>query len=85
MKIVISDKAKKDIFTALFQTLKNCTNIICVIFYEDHLYIQGMDKSHICLFNVKIFNSWFNEYQKSNNDIEKICFDTQVFFTIINI
>ena len=33
MKIVISDKAKKDIFTALFQTLKNCTNIICVIFY----------------------------------------------------
>lgn len=84
MKIVISDKAKKDIFTALFQTLKNCTNIICVIFYEDHLYIQGMDKSHICLFNVKIFNSWFNEYQKSNNDIEKICFDTQVFFTIIN-
>ena len=57
MKIVISDKAKKDIFTALFQTLKNCTNIICVIFYEEYLYIQGMDKSHICLFNVKILNS----------------------------
>ena len=68
MKIVISDKAKKDIFTALFQTLKNCTNIICVIFYEEYLYIQGMDKSHICLFNVKILNSWFNEYQKNNND-----------------
>ena len=61
MKIVISDKVKKDIFTALFHTLKNCTNIICVIFYEDHLYIQGMDKSHICLFYDKILNSWFNE------------------------
>lgn len=83
MKIVISDKSKKDIFTALFQTLKNCTNIICVIFYEDHVYIQGMDKSHVCLFNVKILNSWFNEYQKNNNDIEKICFDTQVFCNII--
>lgn len=83
MKIVISDKIKKDLFTALFQTLKNCTNIICAIFYEDHLFIQGMDKSHVCLFNVKILNSWFNEYQKNNNDIEKMCFDTQVFFTII--
>jgi proliferating cell nuclear antigen PCNA len=43
-----------------------------------------MDKSHVCLFNVKILNSWFNEYHKNNNDIEKICFDTQVFFTIIS-
>jgi hypothetical protein len=43
-----------------------------VIFYDDYLYIQGMDKSHICLFDVKIFKSWFNEYQKSNNDTEKV-------------
>ena len=63
MKIVINDKVKKDIFTALFQTLKSCTNIICVIFHDDYLYIQGMDKSHICLFNVKILKSWFNEYR----------------------
>jgi len=84
MKIVINDKVKKDIFTALFQTLKNCTNNICVIFYDDHLYIQGMDKAHVCLFNVTISNSWFNEYQKNNNDTEKICFDTHVFCAIIS-
>lgn len=84
MKIVINDKVKKDIFTALFQTLKSCTNIICVIFHHDYLYIQGMDKSHICLFNVKILKSWFNEYNKNNNDAEKICFDTQVFYNIIS-
>lgn len=84
MKIVINDKIKKDMFTALFQTLKNCTNIICLIFYEDYLYIQGMDKSHVCLFNIKIVNSWFSHYQKNNNDLDKICFDSQVFFTIIS-
>jgi len=84
MKIVINDKVKKDMFTALFQTLKNCTNIICLIFYEDYLYIQGMDKSHVCLFNIKIVNSWFSHYQKNNNDLDKICFDSQVFFTIIS-
>ena len=84
MKIIINDKTKKDIFIALFQTLKNSTNIICMIFYDDYLYIQGMDKSHVCLFDVKILKSWFNEYNKNNNDTEKICFDTQIFYTIIS-
>ena len=84
MKLVISDKSKKDIFIALFQTLKNCSTIICIIFKDDHIYIQGMDKSHICLFDVKIMCSWFNEYSKSNNDLDKICFDTQAFYNIIS-
>lgn len=84
MKLIISDKSKKDIFIALFQTLKNCTSTICIIFNDDHLYIQGMDKSHICLFDVKLLNTWFNEYTKSNNDTDKICFDTQAFHNIIS-
>lgn len=84
MKIIINDKNKKDIFIALFQILKNNTNIICIIFYDDYLYIQGMDKSHVCLFDIKILKNWFNDYQKNNNDHEKICFDTHVFHTIIS-
>lgn len=84
MKLVISDKSKKDIFIALFQTLKNCTGIVCIIFNDDHLYIQGIDKSHVCLFDVKLLNTWFNEYTKSNNDTDKICFDTQAFHNIIS-
>ena len=54
MKIVISNKNKKDLFIALFQTLKNCSTLINVKFEQDKLHIQGMDKSHICLFNVNI-------------------------------
>jgi proliferating cell nuclear antigen PCNA len=84
MKLTISDKNKKDLFVALFQILKNCTNMICIYFNDDHVFIQGIDKSHVCMFEVKIFTSWFNEYTKNNNDLETICFDTHVFYNIIS-
>lgn len=82
MKIVISDKTKKDLFIAIFQILKSCSSQVSVQFSNEKLHIQGMDKSHVCLFDVNIVGSWFNEY---NVDEEKnICFDTSVFYTVIS-
>ena len=54
MKVTISNKNKKDLFVALFQIIKGCTSIVRVIFQQEKMYIQGMDKSHICLFEVNI-------------------------------
>jgi proliferating cell nuclear antigen PCNA len=79
---VINDKTKKDIFVSLFQMLKNCTNIVCVNFEKDRFFIQGMDKSHVCLFNVEIVSSWFYDYNVVNEI--KLSFDTSIFHTIIS-
>ena len=82
MKVIISNKHKKDLFVALFQTLKNCSTLVNVNFKKDMLHIQGMDKSHICLFNVIIQKGWFDEY-----DIEEdknICIDSNIFHMIIS-
>ena len=71
MKVIISNKHKKDLFVALFQTLKNCSTLVNVNFKNDMLHIQGMDKSHICLFNVIIQKGWFDEYDiESKSDPE---------------
>lgn len=83
MKLSIKDKGKKDLFIALFQNLKNCSNLLCVLFELDHVFIQGMDKSHICLFEVKIQNTWFDSYETSTKCY--ICFDSQVFHTTISV
>ena len=82
MKIVISNKNKKELFIALFQILKNCSTLINVTFETNKLHIQGMDKSHICLFNVNIQNNWFDEY----DIVEKlnICIDCNTFHMIIS-
>ena len=82
MKVTISNKNKKDLFVAIFQILKNCTSIVRVIFQKDKMYIQGMDKSHICLFEVNIQKIWFDDYIIDEHVV--MCFDTNIFHLIIS-
>jgi proliferating cell nuclear antigen len=82
MKVTISNKNKKDLFVALFQIIKGCTSIVRVIFEKDKLYIQGMDKSHICLFEVNIQKKWFDDY--TIDEETTVCFDTNIFHLIIS-
>jgi proliferating cell nuclear antigen len=81
MKIQISDKKKKELFVSLFQVLKNCSTLICITFENELAHIQGMDKSHVCLFDVKLNKNWFTNYDI--NESTKICFDSSVFHSII--
>jgi len=81
MKIQISDKKKKDIFVSIFQLLKNCSTLINVIFETELMHIQGMDKSHVCLFDIKLNKKWFSNYNITESC--KICFDSNVFHSII--
>ena len=82
MKIQISDKKKKDIFVSLFQTLKNCSSLISTKINSEFLHIQGMDKSHVCLFDAKINSTWFSVFEL-NKEIN-LSFDSGVFYSIIS-
>jgi proliferating cell nuclear antigen len=82
MKIQISDKKQKDIFISLFQLLKNCSSHVNISFYNENIHIQGMDKSHICLYDVKIDNKWFTSYYIKEKT--QLCFDSSVFHSIIS-
>jgi proliferating cell nuclear antigen PCNA len=82
MKIQISDKKKKEMFVSLFQTLKNCSSVITTKITSESLHIQGMDKSHVCLFDAKINSTWFSLFE-INKDIN-LSFDSGVFYAIIS-
>jgi len=82
MKFIVSDKNKKDVFVSIFLVLKNCTSTISCIFEEELLHIQGMDKSHICLFDIKLKKEWFDEYTIPEKKI--ISFDSNIFYSIIS-
>jgi proliferating cell nuclear antigen PCNA len=84
MKLIINDKQKKDTLIALFQMLKISTSFCNMMFKDNFVHIQGMDKTHICLFDVNINNGWFDTYERTNNDSENICFDSEIFHSIIN-
>ena len=85
MKLTLQDKPKLDIFVAIFQLLKGCSNSIKLDFSTDKLYIQGMDKSHVCLFHINIHSSWFTSYEYTSNEyIQSVTVDTISMYTILS-
>jgi proliferating cell nuclear antigen PCNA len=81
MKIKITDKKKKELFVSIFQVLKNCSTLITIKFDIDLIHIQGMDKCHVCLFDVKIDKKWFSNYDVVK--LTQISIDTNIFHSII--
>jgi proliferating cell nuclear antigen PCNA len=67
MRLTLNEKSKIDILVALFQLFKNCSSVIKFEFTSNNLIIQGMDKSHICLFITYIKSSWFTIYSFIKN------------------
>ena len=60
--LIIKEENKRRLFTAFFQVLKSCSIIINIHFKSDLMHIQGMDQSHICLYDIQIVKEWFDEY-----------------------
>lgn len=85
MELSLDIQSKIEKFVGLFQLLKNWGSLLNLQFKKDEMYIQLMDKSHVCLSNITITNEWFSEY-KIDNDITQtsICVDANYFCLIIS-
>lgn len=82
MKFTIEDKKKKEMFISIFHILKSSSSQINASFNKTKLHIQGMDKSHVCLFDLNLSDKWFNSYDV--DDKEEFCFDTGIFYSMIS-
>lgn len=82
MRLTIDNKSKQEVFVAIFQLLKNWSSHINMNFEQDKLYIQTMDKSHVCLADIVLNKSWFTVYECSTNN--KISVDSTQFAVLIN-
>ena len=83
MQLIIKNNHKKNLFISLFGQLKNFTTLINMMFFSDHIYIQGMDKSHVCLYDIKLKKDWFDSYDYNDNDIKSVSFVVSIFHKII--
>ena len=85
MKLTIENKAKLEMFVALFQLLKNWGSYLSLQFNSGLLYIQSMDKSHICLSSITIKAAWFSEYvvdSATNLSIDAASFATMMNYAL---
>jgi proliferating cell nuclear antigen PCNA len=72
MKITLNEHRKINIFISLCALLKKSNSIIRMVFDIDHLYIQGMDKCNICLYDIKIYSNWFSCYEPSLQGVKEV-------------
>ena len=82
MHLSIENKSKMEMFVALFQLLKNWGSYLNLHFEPTHLYIQSMDKSHICLSSITITSKWFTSYEIL--DTTNISLDATNFAVMMN-
>jgi len=82
VNFIISDKRKKDIFISIFQLLKSSSSQFNLTINENTFHVQGMDKSHVCLFDLNLKSNWFNNYYVDKK--YDLCFDAATFYSIIN-
>ena len=85
MKLTIENKAKLEMFVALFQLLKNWGSYLSLQFELGQLYIQSMDKSHICLSSIVIKAPWFSEYNvlsQTHLTVDALSFATMMNYAL---
>ena len=82
MNIIINDKKKKELFVSTFQLLKSSSGYINATFTSDNMHVQGMDKSHVCLFNLDLKKDWFSKYDVK--ELTNLCFDASIFYSMIS-
>ena len=67
MKFEINEKKKCELFINLFNNLKYFTDNVLIRIDKTKMYIQGMDNSHVCVYELKLDNSWFNVWNVKNS------------------
>ncbi len=68
MKIEIQDTNKCETFISIFKHLKNFTEKVCIFIDEDKMYLQGMDGSHVCVYELFLQSSWFDVWNPEFNN-----------------
>lgn len=82
MKLEITDIHKADTFIQVLQNLKFFSDCVSLTFEHDKLYVQGMDTSHISIFEINILNDWFDTYEIEQQVTLGI--NTNILYKILN-
>ena len=83
MNIIIQNQSKADIFTYIFQYIKNFSDQINIIFEQERLYIQTMDSGHVSIFELVLPSAWFDEYTIGSENLT-IGVSSSLLYKILN-
>lgn len=73
-KLTQTEKVEK--FVTIFSNLKGFTEFITLRLETQKLFVQGMDSSHISMFEINLSHDWFDEYTIEKEIVIGISTDT---------
>lgn len=82
--LAVSEPSKARAFSAIFQNMKHFCDHVNIVFEKDRAYAQGMDNSHISIFELFIPSSWFDSYNHPNEDNIVVGINVGLFYKILN-
>ena len=86
MKLIINDAKKSEQFGTIFQNLFQISNDIAMRFTNEQIYVQGMDSSHVCMFELVLKKEWFTQFDfTEGKDPELVCINTGNIHKVLNI
>ena len=84
MKVIITNKERARSFTGVFQHLKLFCEHVNIMFEKNRVYAQGMDSSHISIFELYIPSEWFDVYEHPGEGNIMVGLSVALFFRILN-
>ena len=72
----LTQPTKVEQFVTIFSNLKGFTEYITICLEESRIFVQGMDNSHVSMFEINLSDTWFDEYSVENEISIGISTDT---------
>ena len=84
MLLKINSIKRAEEFSHLVMNMHRFTDSIIINFLDKGFYVQGMEQSQICLFEVNLSNGYFDIYEKTRGDAPTIGLKTTILQKIFN-
>lgn len=82
MIVTIKNNNKCETFVNIFQHLKLFSQNVNLTFSEEKLFMQGMDSSHVSIFELQIMSDWFDVFEVAES--ATIGINSSTLFRIMN-
>lgn len=85
MKFTQTDPKRTSNIAIILNCLKQFSETVTFRFDEDGIYVQGLDGSHVSLFEWKLTAAWFTQYQwDGEDDVETASLATGIMHKVIS-
>ena len=84
MKLVIEESKTAEQLNVLFSNLCGLSDYVTIHKEEEGLHMQGLDSSHVCMFDVKLLFGWFTIYEEDEDDISMITVPAKIFNKVLS-